>query len=95
MVAIGKPAKVFDAFAGEGQMYSSVWNGADRYVGCDLKYRPDGRLMFAADNRRVLRAIDLAEFNIFDLDAYGSSVMLAAMSTKPINANAVRISLLQ
>jgi hypothetical protein len=29
-------------------------------------------MMFAADNRRVLRAIDLAPFNVFDLDAYGS-----------------------
>jgi hypothetical protein len=64
---------VFDAFAGEGRMYSEVWKDATAYTGCDLKYmRGDGRTMFAADNRRVLRAIDLRPFNIFDLDAYGS-----------------------
>lgn len=70
--AVGKPAKVFDAFAGEGQMFSEVWREADAYVGCDLKWVRDSRKMFAADNRRVLRAADLAEFNCFDLDAYGS-----------------------
>lgn len=63
---------VFDAFAGSGQMHAAVWRDALGYVGCDLKYARDGRTMFAADNRRVLRAIDLAEFNVFDLDAYGS-----------------------
>jgi hypothetical protein len=28
--------------------------------------------MFCANNRRVIRAIDLAPFSIFDLDSYGS-----------------------
>jgi hypothetical protein len=28
--------------------------------------------MFCADNTRVLRAIDLSRFSIFDFDAYGS-----------------------
>lgn len=63
---------VFDAFAGSGQMYSAVWSKADHYVGVDLKWIRDGRMMFAADNHRVLRAIDLAPFNVFDCDAYGS-----------------------
>jgi hypothetical protein len=70
--AIGKKAAVFDAFAGSGDMYSAVWKSAARYVGCDLKPQSDGRLMFCADNRRVLRAIDLSAFSIFDFDAYGS-----------------------
>jgi hypothetical protein len=72
---VGKPAAVFDAFAGSGEMFTAIWSGADRYVGCDLKYRPftgDCRMMFAADNRRVMRAIDLRPFNVFDLDAYGN-----------------------
>lgn len=63
---------VFDAFAGSGQMFSAVWHRADHYVGCDLKWVRDGRLMFAGDNRRVLRAIDLAPFNMIDCDSYGS-----------------------
>jgi hypothetical protein len=63
---------VFDAFAGSGKMYSEVWKDAGRYTGCDLKPQRDSRLMFCADNRRVMRAINLAEYNIFDLDSYGS-----------------------
>lgn len=70
--AVGRPAGVFDAFAGSGQMFSAVWRQADHYVGCDLKWIRDGRLMFAADNRRVLRAIDLDPFRVVDLDSYGS-----------------------
>ncbi|MBR0693654.1 hypothetical protein [Bradyrhizobium lablabi] len=71
MAAIGQPA-VFDAFAGSGKMYSEVWREAGSYTGCDLKPQNDGRLMFCADNRRVMRAIDLTQFNIIDLDSYGS-----------------------
>ena len=76
LAAIGADqAHVFDAFAGAGELYAEVWKDAASYTGCDLKYTPirgDQRLMFAADNRRVLRSIDLAPFNVFDLDAYGS-----------------------
>lgn len=63
---------VFDAFAGSGEMYSAVWKDAKLYSGCDLKRQSDGRRMFVADNRRVLRAVSLSAFNLFDLDAYGS-----------------------
>lgn len=65
-------AQVFDAFAGSGQMYQRVWRDAPGYVGCDLRWFPDDRVAFVADNRRVLRSIDLGAFGIFDLDAYGS-----------------------
>jgi hypothetical protein len=65
-------ARVFDAFAGEGQLYDRVWQQAGEYTGCDRVWYRDDRLMFVADSRRVLRALDLARFNIFDLDAYGS-----------------------
>jgi hypothetical protein len=71
LAAVGE-AKVFDAFAGSGQMYSAVWREAASYTGCDQKLQRDERLMFCADNRRVMRAIDLTAFNLFDLDSYGS-----------------------
>lgn len=65
-------AAVFDAFAGEGRLYDAVWNRAGRYVGCDLVWYRDHRMAYVCDNRRVMRAIDLAPFNVFDFDAYGS-----------------------
>lgn len=72
IAAIGAHAAVFDAFAGAGEMYSAVWKDAASYTGCDQKPQNDGRLMFCGDNRRVMRAIDLAKFNCFDFDSYGS-----------------------
>lgn len=73
LTAIGaERAHVFDAYAGDGQQYRAVWHEAASYVGCDLEFFPDERLAFKCDNRRVLRTLDLAAFNIFDLDAYGS-----------------------
>jgi hypothetical protein len=68
-------ASVFDAFAGAGELHRAVWSRAAHYEGCDrdLSFAlADGRTLFCADNRRVLRCIDLARFNIFDLDAHGS-----------------------
>lgn len=71
MAALGA-VQVFDAFAGSGRMHRDVYREAAFYVGCDLRWYFDERLAFVADNRRVLRAIDLDAFNLFDLDAYGS-----------------------
>lgn len=65
-------ARVFDAFAGAGEMHKRVWNRAAAYVGCDQTWYRDDRECFVADNRLVMRAIDLGLFNIFDLDAWGS-----------------------
>jgi hypothetical protein len=67
-------AHVFDAFCGTGEMWRRVWSRAASYVGCDG--RPwalqDPVSRYVADNRRVMRAIDLSRFTVFDLDAYGS-----------------------
>lgn len=77
--------RVFDAFAGTGQMYAEVWRHAPGgYEGCDMRYFPEEkeRLMFVGDCRRIMRNIDLQAFNVFDFDAYGSPwdacVILAA-----------------
>ena len=66
--AIERPV-VFDAFAGAGVMHEAVWHEADGYVGCDTAFFRDGRVAFVADNRRVMRAIGLEGFNVFDFDA--------------------------
>jgi len=81
--AVAGPLHVFDAFAGAGVLHRAVWRDlAASYTGCDKRYFRDGRRVFVGDNRRVLRAIDLSAFNVFDLDAYGSpweqAVIIAA-----------------
>lgn len=83
--AIAEP-KVFDAFAGHGEMYNHVWCKAKSYTGCDLKWHRDQRLAYVADNRRVMRSIDLRAYNIFDLDAYGSpwDQLLILAASRPL-----------
>lgn len=68
-----RPARVFDAFCGpDGEMYRDVWCNAQDYVGCDLEFKwGDARKRFVADNRRVMRCVDLSRFNVFDIDAFG------------------------
>lgn len=65
-------AHVFDAYAGPGAMHAAVWREAASYVGCDTEWFRDERRVFVADNQLVMRALDLAAFNLFDLDAFGS-----------------------
>lgn len=73
LTAIGaERAHVFDGFAGSGHMFGLVWRHAASCTGCDKRFFRDGRVAFVADNVRVLRAIDLGRFNVFDFDAYGS-----------------------
>lgn len=77
------PARVFDGFAGRGEMFRACWSATQFYVGCDLTWTiTDPGRRFAVDNRRVLRSIDLQQFNVFDFDAFGcpweQMVILAA-----------------
>lgn len=65
-------AAVLDCFAGAGKMHKAVWREAASYVGIDQRFFFDQRTAYVADNRAVLRSIDLDAFNVFDLDAYGS-----------------------
>lgn len=69
-----RPSSVFDAFCGTGEMWRGAWSKADRYIGCDERaWSTDDEVpRFVADNRLVLRSIDLRQFNVFDFDAYGS-----------------------
>lgn len=71
---LGGPGRcrVLDLFAGSGVMHRLVWHEAADYAGCDERWFRDGRRAFVADNRRLLRCLDLVPFNVFDLDAYGS-----------------------
>lgn len=66
-------AHVLDCFCGTGEMYRNVWNAAASYAGIDMRpWDPCHPPRFVANNLRVLRALNLHAFNVFDLDAYGS-----------------------
>lgn len=57
-------ARVFDAFCGAGEMHEAVWSRASAYAGCDSRpWDPRDPPRFVADNRRLLRCLDLAQFS--------------------------------
>ncbi len=62
---------VLDCFTGEGKLYRACYRAA-QYLGLDKKKIADGRNTLNIDNLKYLRSADLARFNVFDLDAYGS-----------------------
>jgi hypothetical protein len=68
------PAHVFDCYCGpEGVMWAGAWKDAAGYVGCDLEWHQDDpRRRYVGDTLRVLRNVDLAPWNVFDVDAFGS-----------------------
>jgi hypothetical protein len=67
-----RESAVFDCFAGSGAMWRAVWRKSGSYTGCDLRWFPDDRRVYVADNCRVMRTLDLQGFNVFDFDSYGS-----------------------
>ena len=68
-----RPARVLDCCAGvEGVMHREAWHAADAYLGIDLGWRQwDPRPRMVCDNRVALRTLDLAAWNVFDVDTYG------------------------
>lgn len=66
-------AHVLDAFCGRGMMHERVWHKASSYVGIDQRlYWPPAVPRFCGETTRILRAVDLSPYNVFDLDSWGS-----------------------
>ena len=59
--------RVLDAFGGRNTLWSQI--PTDRYYGVE-KQKGKGQNL-PADNRRALESLNLADFNVIDLDAYG------------------------
>jgi hypothetical protein len=76
LAAIGADrARVLDLFAGLGEMHRAVWCGAAGYRGADkdlAKAMSHPAPTYHAPAADVLASVDLAQFNVFDFDAYGS-----------------------
>jgi len=72
---VGGPAsaRVLDLFAGRGLMRQLAYQGVAEYCGVDRKYQRPGRECIKANNLAVLSVVmGMAEWNIFDLDAYAN-----------------------
>ena len=69
-----KHASVLDCYCGPtGEMWAAAWKSAESYTGIDLVWHVnDPRRRYAGDTLTVLSSIDIATFNVFDVDAFGS-----------------------
>lgn len=73
VLALVNPAHVLECYAGPGEMWGSVWRAAASCTGIDLTWdRRDERRRFVGDTLRIMRAIELEPFNVFDIDAFGA-----------------------
>jgi len=64
--------RVCEVFCGAGEMYNSVWHKAGDYIGIDKRKFFDERKTICGDAEKAIRTINLNDYNIFDIDAYGS-----------------------
>ena len=63
---------VLEVFCGSGIMYRDVWKDAQRYKGIDKRKFFDERDLICGDSMKALTLVDLDDFNVIDIDAYGS-----------------------
>lgn len=66
-------ARVLDCFCGKGRVYEAVYRDKVKlYFGIDNEKIHSLALCSLTDNLKYLASKDISEFNVFDLDAYGS-----------------------
>jgi hypothetical protein len=65
---------VLDCFCAAGMLWDKAYGKTPNYLGLDVRQFDDERRTIVTDSRRFLRHADvkLGEFDIFDLDAFGS-----------------------
>lgn len=63
---------VLEVFCGKGEMYEAVWSECNSYLGIDKRKFQDKRAVLIGDAMSALLQVNCSEYNIFDIDAYGS-----------------------
>lgn len=67
-----EPVRVLDAYAGDGEIWRWVRRWRPDVAVTSIEKDPSrGHGAIRADNRRVLKAMDLSRFDVLDLDAWG------------------------
>ena len=65
-------SRVLEVYCGSGVMHDMLWHEAMDYVGIDKLKFFDSRKTICGDAEKALSLIDVNDFNVFDIDAYGS-----------------------
>lgn len=63
---------VLEIFCGSGEMYDAVWKNATKYNGVDVNKYFDERDTICGDAEKALKIINIKQYEVFDIDAYGS-----------------------
>lgn len=71
---LGGHPMILDCFCAGGMLWDRAYDRTSSYVGLDLRQFNDERRTIVTDSLRYLRHADanLDQFDLFDLDAYGS-----------------------
>lgn len=80
---------VLDIFCGAGEMYTSIWCQADNYLGIDKKKFSDPRVTIVGDAHNEIKHIDVNQYNIYDIDAYGDPYKILGYLSNKINSRKV------
>ena len=69
---VSSPLRVLDVFCRYGEMFNAVYKDAEKYTGIDIdpRCKDDKREVLIGKAEKVLKQIDVNEYNVFDLDAY-------------------------
>lgn len=65
----GEPPRVLDLFAGYGRLWKSVQTAS--YIGFEKNKKKKSPGVLNVDNLKVIKGLDLSEFDVIDCDAYG------------------------
>lgn len=68
-----KNAKVLDLFCGNGEIYKNVYKDrADKYIGIDKEKIHSEKICIKTNNLHYISKNNINDFNVFDLDDWGS-----------------------
>jgi hypothetical protein len=84
LLSIDSP-RVLDLFCGLGKLYNGVYRDVEKYHGVDSETIHDLSCCTLQDNIQFIKTHRIDQYNVFDLDAYGSPILqLMALSTRPL-----------
>ena len=83
--------KVLEVFCGAGEMYKNVWHNSEKYTGIDKVKYFDERHTICGDAEKAVRLVDVNDYNVFDVDAYGSPYEILDFIVKKIDLNYKKI----
>lgn len=82
---------ILEVYCGAGEMYKSVWHKAKKYTGIDKVKFFDERHTVCGDAEKAIRLVNINDYNVFDIDAYGSPYEILDYIVNKIDSNNKKI----